>query len=217
MSWSETLSAPLRILTVGTAVLGLGGCLQPMYTTVGGNLGGEMRAIAVDPVPERLGHYLQDALITDLNGTGSEVAPKYRLIVTPAERVQSALVDIVSQRAQDATVVTDVNYRLVSTQGNQVIAAGTVSSAATYDRSAQRYANIRAARDAEVRDAKTVADQITTRIAAALANPARPQPVLPPTGEDAPSAGAAPGAVTSASTLPLRAAPLTGSTEQADQ
>ena len=92
-----------------------------------------------------------------------------------------------------------------------------MSSAATYDRSAQRYANIRAARDAEIRDAKTVADQITTRIAAALSDPAHQRPVLPPTGEDAPSAGALPGAVTSNSTLPLRAAPLTGSTEQADQ
>lgn len=217
MSWSRAVSGPLRILVAGTAVLGLGGCLQPMYTTVGGNLGGELRAIAVDPVPERLGHYLQDALITDLNGTGASVAPKYHLTVTPAERVQTALVDIVSQRAQNADVITDVSFVLTPVGGAAPIAAGTVSSAAAYDRSAQRYANIRAARDAEIRDAKTVADQITTRIAAALANPNHPNPAIPPTGDDAPSAGAAPGAVTSSSTLPLRAAPLTGSTEQADQ
>ena len=40
---------------------------------------------------------------------------------------------------------------------------------ASYDRTSQRFANIRAARDAEIRDAKALADQIRTRIMAALA------------------------------------------------
>ena len=183
MSWSRLLAGLSRTSAVMAAVLGLGGCLQPMYTTVGGNLGAELRAIAVDPVPERLGHYLQDQLITDLNGTGSSVKPKYHLILTPIERVQTALIDIVTQRAQAATVVTDIHYRLVPVDGTAVVATGVVSSAATYDRSAQRYANIRAARDAEIRNAKTVADQLTNRIAAALSRPRPvPVPVIPPTG-----------------------------------
>ena len=38
----------------------------------------------------------------------------------------------------------------------------------SYDRSAQRFANIRAARDAEIRDAKTLADELTTQIAAKI-------------------------------------------------
>ena len=44
---------------------------------------------------------------------------------------------------------------------------GVAFTAATYDRSSQRFANIRAARDAEIRDAKALADQIRTRVAAA--------------------------------------------------
>jgi LPS-assembly lipoprotein len=40
---------------------------------------------------------------------------------------------------------------------------------ASYDRTSQRFANIRAARDAEIRDAKVLADQIKTRLAVALA------------------------------------------------
>jgi LPS-assembly lipoprotein len=48
------------------------------------------------------------------------------------------------------------------------VARGTVTSFASYDRSAQRFANIRAARDAEIRDARTLADQLTTQVAAQL-------------------------------------------------
>jgi LPS-assembly lipoprotein len=171
MSWSEFLpSSRRRILPLallGVMAAGLGGCFTPMYASVGGNLGGELRAIKVDPVPDRLGHYLQDELITRLNGTGGTVPAKYRLTLTTSERVQTALIDIVTQRAQDAALTTDVSYRLTSNDG-KLILSGTAISAAVYDRSAQRYANIRAARDAEIRDAKTVADQITTQIAAKL-------------------------------------------------
>ena len=105
-------------------------------------------------MPARFGHDLRDELISDLNGTGSAPPPKYRLTITDKERVQSALIDIVTRRASNATVVVDLDY---------------VLGAASYNRSEQRFANIRAARDAERRDAKTMADEITQRVAAALA------------------------------------------------
>ncbi len=172
MSWSDhpPLSrSSLAVLAVLTIVsVGFSGCFSPMYLGASGNLGAELRAISVDPVPDNLGHYLRDQLITNLNGTGDSAAARYRLQLTTAERVQTALIDIVTQRAQDATVVTDITYKLIPIGGGAPIAAGTVTSAAVYDRSAQRFANIRAAHDAEIRDAKTVADQITTQIAAQL-------------------------------------------------
>ncbi len=178
MSWSSlsrhrvgTLRA---VVCCGLACLALGGCFRPEYASLNGNLDGELRRIAVDPVPDRLGHYLQDELITRLNGTGANPDPKYHLILTATERVQTALIDSVTGRAQNATIVTVIAYRLVPVGGGPNVAAGSVTSAASYDRSAQRFANIRAAKDAEIRDARTVADQITTRIAAALAEPMKP-------------------------------------------
>ena len=167
MWWSDrSKAAPFGALV---ATLALSGCFTPLYGGLNGGLGGELQTIAVDPIPERLGHYLGDALITDLNGTGSTPAPKYHLAVVPHERVQSALVDIVSRRAQAATVVIDTDYVLTRLGSDVPVAKGTVTSAATYNRSEQRFANIRAARDAEIRDAKTIADQITIRLSAALA------------------------------------------------
>lgn len=170
MSWSDRLPRPRAAAPVLLAAVaaGLGGCFSPLYMSRGGDLGADLRAIRVEPAPDVLGHYLTDALVTDLNGTGARPAPRYRLKLTTAERVQTALIDIVTQRAQDAAVVTDVTYLLTPIDSTIPIATGTVTSAAVYDRSAQRFANIRAARDAEIRDAKTVADQIAGQIAAKL-------------------------------------------------
>ena len=165
MSWFEGAAARLAALALPAL---LGGCFTPLYNGLHGQLGAELQAVAVDPVPERLGHYLRDELITDLNGTGSTPAPKYRLTLAPKERVQTALVDIVTRRASNGTVVIDTAFTLEPIGGGQPILAGTVTSAASYNRSEQRYANIRAARDAEIRDAKTIADEITQRVAAAL-------------------------------------------------
>lgn len=150
-------------------LLGLGGCFQPMYGGLqGGRLAEEMRAIYVEPVRDRLGHYLTNELIFALNGTGSNPAAKYRLAVTVTERVQSPVIDTISGRATAGTVVVDANYRLLLAGTEKVVTEGTAFAASSYDRTSQRFANIRAARDAQIRTAKTLADQIRTRIAIAL-------------------------------------------------
>ncbi|MDB5570829.1 MAG: hypothetical protein JWN93_2012 [Hyphomicrobiales bacterium] len=168
--WSLDRRAGRRAFLVGIMALGLTGCFQPMYGGVGGEaLVSELRAIKVEPIPERLGHYLGNELIFALNGTGSDVTPRYRLIVNLTQRIQSPLIDTVGGRATSGTIFVDAEYRLVPIGGSEPVAAGTAFSIASYDRSSQRFANLRAARDAEIRDAKTLADQIRTRLAADLA------------------------------------------------
>ena len=129
----------------------------------------ELRAIKVEPVPDRLGHYLANELIFALNGTGSNPPPKYRLQIKVSQRVQSPIIDSVSGRATAGTVLVDADYTLVPIGGGAPVASGTAFAAASYDRSSQRFANIRAARDGEIRGAKALADQIRTRLAIALA------------------------------------------------
>ena len=158
---------------VGVIVLGasLAGCLQPLYGGVEGiELRNQMAAIAIEPIPERLGHYLANELRFSLNGNGSSVVPRYRLFISPRERVQSPVIDTISGRATAGTIVVDAEYRLVSVSGGAPIAEGVVFSAASYDRTNQRFANIRAARDVEIRDAKALADQIQTRLATSLSS-----------------------------------------------
>lgn len=173
MSWCDRLARLGRGGVSLCAMLALAGCLQPMYGQFaegGPGLQSELQAIAIEPIPDRIGHYLGDDLIFDLNGTGSTVTPKYRLFVTLSERVQTPLIDTVSGRASSATVVIDANYRLVTADHGLPVTAGKVFVFKSYDRTSQRFSNIRAARDAEIQDAKQISDQLRLRLAAALSH-----------------------------------------------
>lgn len=154
---SLSLSAPLA------------GCFQPMYGGPSGQaLVEDFRAIKVEPIPERLGHYLGNELIFALNGTGSATPPRYRLVINVRQRVQAPLVDTVSGRATSGMLIVDADYRLLPIAGGSPVASGVAFVTASYDRTSQRFANLRAARDAEIRSARSLADQIRTRLAADL-------------------------------------------------
>lgn len=173
MSWSDLLAGrrAVRFAAAVSLAASLAGCFQPMYAGVAGSqLRDRMAAIKVDPISDRVGHYLGNELMFALNGTGSDVAPVYRLTVSLSERVQTPLVDTYSGRATAGTVVIDANYKLSSIADGKILAQGIAFTAASYDRTSQRFADMRAARDAEIRDAKALADQIQTRIAAALSS-----------------------------------------------
>ena len=160
---------PKKVFVAIAAALSLGGCLQPMYGGLAGQgLRAELAAIKVEPIPDRVGHYLANELIFALNGSGSEAPAKYRLLITVTEKVQTPLIDTISGRATAATLVVDANYKLVPVAGTDPVVQGTAFVAASYDRSSQRFANLRAARDAEIRTAKALSEQIHTRIASAL-------------------------------------------------
>lgn len=164
-----------RALTLAFAILPapwLAGCIQPLYGTLGTSrdVAGELQTVDVEPIPGMLGHYLANELRFGLNGTGSEVPAKYRLGVTVTETVQTPLLDTVTGYPTAASVVVYADYRLLPVAGGAPIAEGRVTTLASYDRTSQRFANLRAVRDAEIRDAKTLAGMIRTRIAAALAS-----------------------------------------------
>lgn len=155
------------------AALFLSACneIRPLYGPIGAGapLAAELQAVDVAPIPERAGHYVRNELIFAFNGTGSEVAPRYRLFVELKERVQTPILDTVTGRATSATVIIDADYRLVSIADERVITQGVAFGVASYDRFSNRLANVRAARDSEIRDAKVIADQIRTRVATVLA------------------------------------------------
>ena len=155
---------------VAAVSLTLAGCFQPMYgTSVGVDTRAELQAIAIDPVSGRLGHYLTEELRFLLNGTGEEQTPRYRLVVTFTQSGQTSLVDTVTGRATSNSLSVRANYKLLPAAGGTAVAEGYVISLADYDRGSNRFANVRAARDAEIRNAKAMADQIRTRIASTLA------------------------------------------------
>jgi LPS-assembly lipoprotein len=174
------------VLCAALLALPLAGCLQPLYAPGGfgldsAPLAAELQSIEVDEIPQRMGHYVRNELIFGLNGTGSQPPPRYRLMVTLRERVQTPILDTVTGRATSATVIVDAEYRLVTVPQEIEVTKGIAFNIASYDRFSNRFSNVRAARDAEIRNARVIAESIRTRIATVMAArmASAPPPVVP--------------------------------------
>jgi LPS-assembly lipoprotein len=171
MWWSDRA----RGLAALALALSLGGCFQPLYSEAAHpGLVADLQAIEVAPIKDRIGHYLGDDLISSLNGTGSTPTPKYRLTVTVTQSTKTPTVDSQTNTANAATVIGQVKFTLTqieaekSDKADKVVFQGEATSAAVYDRTLQGFANLRAERDAEIRLARALADEISLRVAAAL-------------------------------------------------
>ena len=173
MSSSESLSRAARAaMLLGALALPLGGCLRPMYGEAklgGGSVEAGLKGIVIDEVQDRLGHYLVEELRFELNGSGEQAPPRYRLSMTATENVQATIVNTTTGRATAATILATVNFTLTEIASKREVFKGTAFASASYDRSPDRFAALRAARDAEIRIAKTLAEQLRTRIGAKLA------------------------------------------------
>ena len=149
--------------------LPLSGCFQPLYGEAAHpGLTEQMRAIAVAPIKERIGHYLGNDLITDLNGTGTNPEPKYRLTVTVTTSTGTPTVTSQLEVANAATVTGTATYTLTPAGGGDTLLTGTASSVAVYDRTEQLFSDLRAQRDTEIKLAKSLAEEIELRVAAWL-------------------------------------------------
>ncbi len=167
----------------------VGGCFQPLYGQAAHpGLVEDMQAIEIAEInpprpgikpnalgldPEidredRIGHYLRNDLIFNFNGTGTTPPPKYRLSVTTSESTTTPTVQSQIGAADAATLTVTAKYALTPIGGGKPILASEAVSSAVYDLSFNRFANLRAARDAEIRLAKSLADEMELRIAAAL-------------------------------------------------
>ena len=168
MWWSDRA----RGLAALALALSLGGCFQPLYSEAAHpGLVADLQAIEVAPIKDRIGHYLGDDLISSLNGTGSTPTPKYRLTVTLTQKSQTPTVESQANAANAATVIGTAKFSLVQLEGekaDKVVFQGEATTAAVYDRTLQGFANLRAERDAEIRLARALADEISLRVAAAL-------------------------------------------------
>jgi LPS-assembly lipoprotein len=167
MSWSKVLAGAAALALAG----GLSGCFQPLYSEAAHpGLVDDLHAIDVAPIDKRIGHYLAEDLIADLNGTGQTASPpKYRLTVTVSTGTQTPTVNSEINVASSATVTGEATYTLTKVDGGAEVLKGNAMAAAAYDRSTQQYADMRAARDAEIRLARALSSEISLRLASALA------------------------------------------------
>lgn len=174
MSLLDSQAKFTRGLFVVLLAASTAGCFQPMHSSIGrsGSVSDKLAAVDVLPIKdklgqERIGYYVHQELRFDLDGK-IPAEKRYKLEMTLTETLQSPIVDTATGRANAATITGDVTYTLK--EADTVLTSGKATSSATYDRNPQRFASIRGARDAEIRIAKQIADQIRSRLSAYFYN-----------------------------------------------
>lgn len=171
------LSLAPRIAALLALGLVVSGCMRPLYGEMSAaqSVRPELQAIDVKPIGDVIGHYLREELIFNLTGGAPDSslgAAKYQLTITTRDQTLAAALDAnetTSERADAASVQVTANYTLTDLKGKKIL-EGTVSASGSIDRLTQRFAALRAVRDAKIRVAKTLADMIHTRLAAHFAS-----------------------------------------------
>lgn len=161
----------LSLAAAGLLAAGLGGCIRPLYgpPELGGlDVGRALGDVHVEVVGDRLAHYVKAEIEYQLTGGNPPSGPKrYRLVVSANETLAAIIVDR-SGTADAATHTVWATYTLTETGKPTPVATGTAHSSASYERSGQRFATVRAARDAQIRNARLIAEQVRARLALAL-------------------------------------------------
>jgi LPS-assembly lipoprotein len=154
--------------------LGLGGCFRPLYGSP--EFGGlaiqqGLAGVSIDISSDRMAHYIRNELEFGLRGGDPNVAPvTHRLVVTAKQITAAAVVDRLTGTAESGYMTISAKYWLYPRDKTKADTEGDASVLVSYDRTQQRFATTRAARDAEIQGAKQLAEQIKTRIAAYMAS-----------------------------------------------
>jgi LPS-assembly lipoprotein len=151
----------------------LAGCVQPLYGPGLGGQGGvgaRLGEIEVSAISGRFGHYLRTDLQFALGGGSISPAPKYRLDVSAAPQTRVAVVDRYLAQADSASLLVNANYVLVRLSDGAEVTKGAVAGSASFERTNQRFATVKASQDAEERAARLISELIRTRLAAAFAD-----------------------------------------------
>jgi len=154
------------------AACGNGG-IRPLYgaTPSGAGLQERMAQVDVATIPGRVGQRIRNDLIFLTTGGGQPLPPTHRLEVTIRESVISTLVRIDGDSLGQIYAV-EASFQLISIKDKKVVLKGTSHARAGFERFQAIYSNVRARDDAENRAARTLADDLKTRVATYLSSEA---------------------------------------------
>ena len=154
------------------AACGNGG-IRPLYgaTPSGAGLQERLAQVDVATIPGRVGQRIRNDLIFLTTGGGQPLPPTHRLEVTIRESVISTLVRIDGDSLGQIYAV-EASFQLISIKDKKVVLKGTSHARAGFERFQAIYSNVRARDDAENRAARTLADDLKTRVATYLSSEA---------------------------------------------
>jgi LPS-assembly lipoprotein len=173
--WSHDLSR--RGVLLALLAGGLAACqVRPVYAPGPGEAAGAVTplaalgSIAIEAQTSRLGQSLVNELIFALRGGAALASPPlYKLHLIVTSRLTDLAVEAGSESPAARLTALTVTYTLTEIASGRVIDNATLYETTSTDFSSQRYANLRADRDAEDKLARTAAADIRMRLAMALA------------------------------------------------
>src|SRR5215831_14173166 len=154
-----------------------GGCFQPLYgdqsPTGGPVLRDQLSAVNVEQIfapkgtdEARIAVEIRNALLYDFTGGGYAAPPTHRLKISITSTRASIIVDRNTSRPDVENYGINATYTLTEIGTGKIVVTGTTFARVSYDipGQEQRYARVRGLRDAELRAAKVVADNIRSRL-----------------------------------------------------
>jgi LPS-assembly lipoprotein len=158
--------------------LALGACgFHPLYGKQGvdPNVAEELASIQVDPMRDRQGQLIHNALIKALTPDGTPAKPRYHLMVawTITEAQQALQTDDTATRD---VLYYRVLYRLY--EGPTAVTAGTFPQTFSYNFLSEHYANIAAQSDVQIRAAESITQEVRNRLAIYFTTAARQKAAL---------------------------------------
>ncbi|MDQ0392422.1 LPS assembly lipoprotein LptE [Labrys monachus] len=152
----------------------LGGCFRPMYATTEGavapGLSNKLASITIDQTDDRTTQIIRNKLSFYLTGGGEVPAPRYKLTLVASAFADTALVNSFTSTPEVDTATVTCDFTLRDAATGKVLFKAKGNARKSYDRGLQRYAAVRAEKDAEAAAADVLADQIRTRLAIFLAD-----------------------------------------------
>lgn len=143
--------------------------VQPLYGTGTAAYPGDAR-YHVEEVETRVAQQVRNSLIFGLNGGRNPGDAPYRVRLVVTSFARDVAVETGRQAPTAARVVVNTSYTLSRLEEGRevVVTSGERSSVASYDRTVQRFANIRALRDAQNRAAKQCAERVRLAVQKAV-------------------------------------------------
>jgi LPS-assembly lipoprotein len=147
---------------------GEGGGFTPLYGATGGKTYDQRLAtVDISKIPGRVGQRIRNELVFDRSVGNSAITPDTRLDVVITETILTTLVNATGSSSSQVYQL-EARYQLVDLKTKKSVLDGRSLGRGSFDRFESIYSNIRAREDAENRVAKSVADDIRTRLLAFL-------------------------------------------------
>ncbi|OAN49265.1 hypothetical protein A6A04_03885 [Paramagnetospirillum marisnigri] len=163
--WWSRVAFVIALLALGPVGCGF----SPIYGKRGdadSPVSADLAQIRIQPIKDRLGQQLRNALVQRLTPQGEPGAPRFNLAVD----VTSSASDMGYRRDSFATLGSLTMNASISLSGDGVsLASGQVKTVVYFDYLGPRYASVAMERDAEERAVAQLADDIRSQVAVAIA------------------------------------------------